>query len=292
VDEQRASARHDDPTLARRLTRALEGPVAFDIFTRGRYATDASIYQIMPAGVVFPKSSSDLEASLKIAGECGVSVTLRGAGTSQNGQPLGTGLIVDCSRYLNAVQAYDPSRSEIQVEPGVVLQQLNARLRDDGLFFPVEPSTASRCTLGGMTGNNSCGARSLRYGKMVDNVLGISALLADGQSIEFAAPAEGHAAVSGGARAPDLARRRSLAPLRRGLSRAPGGDADLPERDAGRRRGSRPGADLDRPACPGPPDHRLCPGPDGVRRRRRDGRRAPGRGPGKRRADVRSARGL
>jgi FAD/FMN-containing dehydrogenase/Fe-S oxidoreductase len=207
VDEQRASARHDDPTLARRLTRALEGPVAFDIFTRGRYATDASIYQIMPAGVVFPKSSSDLEASLKIAGECGVSVTLRGAGTSQNGQPLGTGLIVDCSRYLNAVQAYDPSRSEIQVEPGVVLQQLNARLRDDGLFFPVEPSTASRCTLGGMTGNNSCGARSLRYGKMVDNVLGISALLADGQSIEFAAPAEGHAAVSGGARAPDLARR-------------------------------------------------------------------------------------
>jgi FAD/FMN-containing dehydrogenase/Fe-S oxidoreductase len=197
---------HRDPTLQRRLASALEGPVAFDSFTRGRFATDASIYQIMPTGVVFPKSAADVEATLKIAGESGVSVTMRGAGTSQNGQPIGHGLIVDCSRHLNAVKSYDPTRAEIVIEPGMVLQQLNARVKGDGLFFPVEPSTASRCTLGGMTSNNSCGARSLRYGKMVDNVIGISGLLADGQAIEFTMPGTGELGVSGGARVADLAR--------------------------------------------------------------------------------------
>jgi FAD/FMN-containing dehydrogenase/Fe-S oxidoreductase len=195
-----------DPTLQRRLASALQGPVAFDSFTRGRFSTDASIYQIMPAGVAFPKSAADLEAALKIAGECGVSVTMRGAGTSQNGQPIGQGLIIDCSRYFNAEKSYDPSAGEIVVEPGMVLQQLNARVKGDGLFFPVEPSTASRCTLGGMTSNNSCGARSLRYGKMVDSVIGISGLLADGEAIEFTAPGNGGDGVSGGARVPQLAR--------------------------------------------------------------------------------------
>jgi FAD/FMN-containing dehydrogenase/Fe-S oxidoreductase len=200
------AANRPDPTLQRRLAHALQGPVAFDSFTRGRFSTDASIYQIMPAGVVFPKCAADLEAALKIAGECGVSVTMRGAGTSQNGQPIGHGLIIDCSRYLNAEKSYDPSRAEIVIEPGMVLQQLNARLKADGLFFPVEPSTASRCTLGGMTSNNSCGARSLRYGKMVDNVIGISGLLADGQAIEFTASDNGGPTISGGARVPELAR--------------------------------------------------------------------------------------
>jgi FAD/FMN-containing dehydrogenase/Fe-S oxidoreductase len=183
-----------DHSLQRRLAQALEGSVAFDLFTRGRYATDASIYQIMPAGVVFPKSTADLEATLKIAGEAGVAITMRGAGTSQNGQPIGEGLIVDCSRSLNRIRHYDASAAEIVVEPGMVLQQLNSQVKDDGLFFPVEPSTASRCTLGGMTSNNSCGARSLRYGKMVDNVAAISGLLADGEAFTFTA---GHA---GGAR--------------------------------------------------------------------------------------------
>ncbi len=178
-----------DSTLERRLASALEGEVAFDLFTRGRYATDASIYQIIPLGVVFPKTAADLEAILKIAAEHSVAVILRGAGTSQNGQPIGAGIVVDCSRYLHAVRHYDPDRGEVVIEPGIVLERLNARLRGDGLFFPVEPSTATRCTLGGMTANNSCGARSLRYGKMVDNVLGVAGLLADGDSFEFAAGA-------------------------------------------------------------------------------------------------------
>jgi FAD/FMN-containing dehydrogenase/Fe-S oxidoreductase len=175
-----------DPALERRLAAALEGEVAFDLFTRGRYATDASIYQIMPLGVAFPKTAADLEAILKIATEHGVAVILRGAGTSQNGQPIGAGIVVDCSRHLHGIRHYDPGRAEVVIEPGIVLERLNARLRGDGLFFPVEPSTATRCTLGGMAANNSCGARSLRYGKMVDHVLGVAGLLADGEPFEFA----------------------------------------------------------------------------------------------------------
>jgi FAD/FMN-containing dehydrogenase/Fe-S oxidoreductase len=174
-----------DLGLERELSKAVEGEVRFDAFTRGRYATDASIYQIMPIGVVFPKSPSDIEASLKIAREHGIPVIARGGGTSQNGQPIGAGLILDCSRHFNAITGYDPQAQTVSVEPGIVLEHLNARLKADGLFFPVEPSTASRCTIGGMTGNNSCGARSLRYGKMVDNVAGVSALFPEGEAFRF-----------------------------------------------------------------------------------------------------------
>ncbi|WP_150287056.1 FAD-binding and (Fe-S)-binding domain-containing protein [Rhabdaerophilum calidifontis] len=177
-----------DTGLERRLARAIAGEVAFDAFTRGRYATDASIYQIMPAGVVFPKSAEDIAATLAIAREAGLSVTMRGGGTSQNGQPINAGLIVDCARYFGAILDYDPAARRVRVAPGLVLEALNARLRRDGLFFPVEPSTASRCTIGGMAGNNSCGARSLRYGKMVDNVHAIEALTADGTAMRFARP--------------------------------------------------------------------------------------------------------
>jgi FAD/FMN-containing dehydrogenase/Fe-S oxidoreductase len=166
--------------LERQLAKVIEGGVRFDAFTRGRYSTDASIYQIMPLGVVFPKPAADMEAALSIAREHGVPVIARGAGTSQNGQPIGEGLVLDCSRSFNAVTEYEPQNRTVTVEPGLVLERLNARLKADGLFFPVEPSTASRCTIGGMTGNNSCGARSLRYGKMVDNVLAVSGLLSNG----------------------------------------------------------------------------------------------------------------
>ena len=165
----------------RQLGRALEGEVRFDEFTRGRYATDASIYQIVPQGVAFPTSEADVAAALQIAGEHGVPVIARGGGTSQNGQPIGDGLILDMSRHFNTVTAYDPEKRTVSVAPGMVLEHLNARVKADGLFFPVEPSTASRCTLGGMIGNNSSGARSLRYGKTVDNVLSMRALFHDGE---------------------------------------------------------------------------------------------------------------
>ncbi len=165
----------------RRLAQALEGEVRFDAFTRGRYATDASIYQILPQGVAFPKGEADIAAALTIAAEHGVPVIARGGGTSQNGQPIGNGLVLDMSRHFNASRDYDPQARTVAVAPGIVLEALNTRLRKDGLFFPVEPSTASRCTIGGMAGNNSSGARSLRYGKMVDNVIALKAMFHDGE---------------------------------------------------------------------------------------------------------------
>ncbi len=181
-----SSALTRDLDLERRFSSALRGETRFDAFTRGRYATDASIYQIMPRGVVFPTSVDDIAATFEIARARSVPVIMRGGGTSQNGQPIGDGIVVDCSRAFNDVLAYDPEAGTATVRPGVVLETLNARLRADGLFFPVEPSTASRCTIGGMTGNNSCGARSIRYGKMVDNVLAVDALLPSGEPIHFA----------------------------------------------------------------------------------------------------------
>ncbi|MFC3124225.1 FAD-binding and (Fe-S)-binding domain-containing protein [Pseudoroseomonas globiformis] len=177
--------------LERRLSQALRGEVHFDAFTRGRYATDASIYQIMPQGVVFPRDEADIAATLSIAAEHGIPVIARGGGTSQNGQPIGDGLILDCSRHFNAVRDYEPEARSITVQPGMVLEALNNRLRKDGLFFPVEPSTASRCTIGGMAGNNSSGARSLRYGKMVDNVLGLRAMFHDGEGFALGEGAYG-----------------------------------------------------------------------------------------------------
>ncbi|MDB5558606.1 MAG: lactate dehydrogenase [Enterovirga sp.] len=201
------SGRSRDLGLERRLANALEGEVRFDAFTRGRYATDASIYQIVPAGVLFPKNEADIQATLSIAREHGVPVIARGGGTSQNGQPIGAGLVLDCSRHLNTIGSVDAEAGTAVVQPGVVLEHLNARLRREGLFFPVEPSTASRCTIGGMTGNNSCGARSIRYGKMVDNVLGLRALMPDGEAMS-AGPRGGNAAgFAGSDRAANLADR-------------------------------------------------------------------------------------
>jgi len=211
----RAAARLD-AGLARRLAEQLQGEARFDAFTRGRYSTDASIYQIMPAGVVLPRSAADIAATLRIAAEHGAPIILRGGGTSQNGQPIGSGLVVDCSRHFNGVLAYDPEAGTITVEPGMVLERLNARVKADGWFFPVEPSTATRCTIGGMAGNNSCGARSLRYGKMSDNVLAIEALFQDGEAFGFGLSDNAVSGVTGSGRAQALAgRMRALADAHR-----------------------------------------------------------------------------
>jgi FAD/FMN-containing dehydrogenase/Fe-S oxidoreductase len=207
----RAAARLDSG-LARRLAEQLQGEARFDAFTRGRYSTDASIYQIVPAGVVLPRSAADIAATLRIAAEHGASVILRGGGTSQNGQPIGSGLVVDCARHFNGVLAYDPEGGTITVEPGMVLERLNSRVKADGWFFPVEPSTATRCTIGGMAGNNSCGARSLRYGKMSDNVLAIEALLPDGEAFGYGLTGNALSGATGSARAEALAEQvRALA---------------------------------------------------------------------------------
>jgi len=174
-----------DSRLARRLSQAVAGEVRFDAFTRGRYATDASHYQIEPIGVVLPRREDDIEAVLAIAREEGVPVLPRGGGTSQNGQTVGEAIVVDTSKYLNEVVHYDAEARRVTVQPGVVLDRLNARLKADGLFFPVDISTGSRATLGGMAGNNSAGSRSLRYGIMKHNIEAIDAVLADGAAHRF-----------------------------------------------------------------------------------------------------------
>ena len=167
-----------DPALPACLRRELEGEVLFDDFSRGRYATDASFYQIMPVGVVVPRSEQDLERVVQIAVDFRTPIIPRGAGTSQGGQAIGEALIVDTSKYLTRILWFDPEAGRVTVEPGVVLDQLNASLAPNGLFFPVDVATASQATIGGMAGNNSAGARSLRYGLMADNVHAIDAILA------------------------------------------------------------------------------------------------------------------
>ncbi len=174
------------PRLAARLKRELAGEVLFDRFSRGRYSTDASIYQIEPLGVVVPKGKEDVAAALAIAREEGVPVLPRGGGTSQCGQTVAKALVLDCSKYMQDVVALDTGARRVRVQPGVVLERLNAALRRHKLFYPVDVSTGDRATIGGMTANNSCGARSLRYGNMVHNVRAIDAILADGTSAHFA----------------------------------------------------------------------------------------------------------
>jgi len=174
-----------DPRLAQRLRREIEGEVLFSRADRGRYATDASIYQVEPVGVIVPRTTADVAAALSVAREFGVPVLPRGGGTSQCGQTVNRALVVDCTKHLRRVLDVDAGARTAWVEPGLVLGHLNASLKPHGLFFPVDPSTHSRCTLGGMTGNNSCGSKSIRYGLMADNVLAVDALLADGTRHRF-----------------------------------------------------------------------------------------------------------
>ncbi|UWU66985.1 FAD-binding and (Fe-S)-binding domain-containing protein [Bradyrhizobium sp. NC92] len=172
-------------SLERRLRSELTGDVLFDGFSRGRYATDASFYQIMPSGVVVPKTMDEALRALAIARDEGLKVTPRGGGTSQCGQTVNDGLVVDLSKHLNQILSLDVEGRTCVVEPGIVLDDLNRQLKKHGLWFPVDVSTASRATIGGMAGNNSCGGRSLRYGTMRDNTLSMEASLADGTLSRF-----------------------------------------------------------------------------------------------------------
>jgi len=171
--------------LARRLRRETTAEVLFDPFSRGRYSTDASIYQIMPVGVAVPRTADDIRLAVQIARDEGVPVLPRGAGTSQCGQAVGEALVIDTSKHLRDIVSLDVAGHCVRVRPGLVLDQLNAFLKPHGLFFPVDVSPANRATIGGMAGNNSCGSRSIRYGNMVHNVRSIDAVLADGTRSNF-----------------------------------------------------------------------------------------------------------
>ena len=171
--------------LAQRLRENTQGEVHFDAASRGRYATDASIYQVVPVGVFVPRSDDDVRLAIAIASELRVPVLPRGAGTSQCGQTVGACLVIDHSKHLRQVLEVDAAQRVATVQPGIVLDALNAQLKPLGLWFPVDVSTSAQATLGGMAGNNSCGSRSIAYGNMVHNVLGATAWLADGSVQRF-----------------------------------------------------------------------------------------------------------
>ncbi len=179
------ATRPGDPKLEAALRKAVRGEVLFGRADRGRYATDASIYQVEPLGVVVPHTRDDLAATLAVARDFGVPVLGRGGGTSQCGQTVNRAIVLDCTKHLRKVLEVDATARTALVEPGLVLGHLNAALKPHKLFFPVDPSTHQRCTIGGMAGNNSCGGKSIRYGLMADNVEAIDALLADGSRHRF-----------------------------------------------------------------------------------------------------------
>ncbi len=181
----RRGAGPDAALLAQRLRTETQGEVMFDAAARGRYATDASIYQIQPVGVFVPTSVDDVHTALAITRESRTPVLSRGGGTSQCGQTTGAALVIDHSKHLRRVLHVDADAGTAEVEPGLVLDHLNAALKPRGLWFPVDVSTSAQATLGGMAGNNSCGSRSIAYGNMVHNVLGIDSWLADGSRVAF-----------------------------------------------------------------------------------------------------------
>src|SRR5690349_17471661 len=169
--------------LAERLRRELDAEILFDRASRGRYSTDASIYQLEPIGIVVPRTEEAARGAIAIAAEEGVPLLPRGAGSSQCGQAVGAALMIDHTKYLHRVLEVDGERALVQ--PGVVLDQLNAALRPQGLWFPIDVSTSAQATLGGMAGNNSCGSRSIAYGNMVHNVLAIDAVTVGGDRWRF-----------------------------------------------------------------------------------------------------------
>jgi FAD/FMN-containing dehydrogenase/Fe-S oxidoreductase len=175
----------DGAGLQADLAANVRGEIRFDRLGRALYSTDASVYQIVPLGVVFPKSPNDIMATVHACSRFGVPLTARGGGTSQAGQCIGPGVILDCSRYLNRVLEINADQRWVRVEPGCVLDELNRALQPHGLHFPLDISTSDRATIGGMIANNSSGTHSIIYGKTIDHVLELQAVLADGQTIHL-----------------------------------------------------------------------------------------------------------
>jgi FAD/FMN-containing dehydrogenase/Fe-S oxidoreductase len=197
--------RDDEGELAAALRAELGGEVDFGDGRRAEYSGDASLYRCVPMGVVFPRDAADLEATVAVCRRAGVPLTFRGGGTSIGGQAVGHGVVVDCSRHLGRILELDRERRLARVQPGVVLDDLRRAAAAAGLDAGPDPSTHSRCTLGGMIGNNSCGSHSVAWGRTAESVLGLELLLDDGTRM-----AAGPDPAAGGGRAAEV-----LAALRR-----------------------------------------------------------------------------
>ena len=167
------------------LGRSLEGELKYDTITTTIYSTDASAYKEKPVAVIWPKGSDDIKKILEYARLNKTGVTLRAGGTSLAGQVVSSGIIVDISRHMNKILEINKEERWVRVEPGVVLDELNMKLRDYGLFFGPETSTSNRCNIGGMVGNNACGSHSLVYGSTRDHTIELKALLSDGSEVVF-----------------------------------------------------------------------------------------------------------
>ena len=163
------------------LARNMKGDVMTDSLHQMIYATDASAYREIPLAVVYPRDASDVKECIKFARKNGITLIPRAAGTSLAGQVVGNGVVVDVSRYMNHVLEINEKEHWVRVEPGVVLDELNMRVKSLGLFFGPETSTSNRCCLGGMVGNNSCGSHSLVYGSTRDHLLEAKVILSDGE---------------------------------------------------------------------------------------------------------------
>ncbi|MCW2566983.1 MAG: putative FAD-linked oxidoreductase [Mycobacterium sp.] len=166
--------------LGRDLAAEVAGDVDFGTGARAMFGADASNYRRIPVGVVYPRSAEDVAVTLRYARDAGIPMTMRGGGTSIAGNSIGTGIVVDTSRYLNRVLAIDPDKRTARVEPGLVLNTLQRAAAPHGLRFGPDPSTASRCTLGGMIGNNACGSHSIAWGTTAQNVESLDLLRGDG----------------------------------------------------------------------------------------------------------------
>ncbi|MCH7527847.1 MAG: FAD-binding oxidoreductase, partial [Planctomycetes bacterium] len=171
--------------LADALRLRVGGEVRFDRLTRALYATDASIYEIVPRGAVFPRDVSDVTAVVETCRQFGTSVVARGAGTGLTGGAVGSGVQLDLSRFMRRITAVDPETRTVDVQPGVVLDELNQQVAAHGLQFAPDVATSSRATIGGMIANNSCGGHSIVYGRTVDHVLGLTVVLSGGEVVSF-----------------------------------------------------------------------------------------------------------
>lgn len=167
------------------LTSAVSGDVRFDAYTRHLFSTDASMYAIEPLGVVFPRDADDVGIVVTTADRFDVPVLPRGGGTGLSGETVARAIVMDFSRYMTGILSIDPERRIARVQPGVVQDDLNRAAAAHDLFFAPDTSTSSRATIGGMIGNNSCGARSARYGMTIDHVESLTVILADGSTAEL-----------------------------------------------------------------------------------------------------------
>jgi len=174
-----------DENMRAELALTLEGEVFTDLATRMCYATDASIYQQLPLAVIYPKHGTDCVAIMEFSQRHSLPIIPRAAGTSLAGQCVGTGLVVDVTRHMHTILEVDQDSMRVRAQPGIIMQAMNEALKNHGLCVPVDPSTADRCAIGGMLGNNAWGAHYLRDGSTRDHVVAVDAVLSDGSRVEF-----------------------------------------------------------------------------------------------------------